>query len=298
MRYFCAHFVLACATASLLWCEQRPTASQRNTVTLRYALQPGAEWTYELSYRLEKVENPGRTDSEGTPVATVVRIPLRCTVLSATRDTLTLREVVDSLAISVRSEEARYAWDTVYASPQAIEITHTLIPHRGPVSATLNVRDSLLWRSLDFVEGSKRFLSNRRRWLSWFLPYPAEAIPVGHTWSQAWRDSVQREGGWAFWSANVRHTLEAIVDTLGHRCARIRSEIDSLKLSSKQRTAFGEDSEERSGRGSMLTYVQLSTGLPLARQGSLDTEGSFVITGQAELLGTFEERMEMQLRRR
>ncbi|MEN3027521.1 MAG: hypothetical protein ABDH31_07465 [Chlorobiota bacterium] len=296
MPHAAVRAVLALTVVSSLgWAQARQ--NREATVLLRYALQPGTQWTYELSYRYEEVRHSAVMGSEGKPVTMICHIPLHYTLLSATRDTLVLREVVDSLVTSVVVEGAR-STDTI-ASPRGVEITHTLTLHGGPVSATSNVRDSLLWRWLGFEEGGRSIMINRRRWPSWFFSYPAQAIPVGHTWSEVWRDSIQREDEQTVWSANVRHTLEAVVDTLGHRCARIRSEIDSLKLSSKARTDFGDDfSMELSGRGVALTYVQLSNGLPLAQQESLDVEGGFVVSGQAEVFETFEERTRIQLRRR
>ncbi|MEN3027520.1 MAG: hypothetical protein ABDH31_07460, partial [Chlorobiota bacterium] len=150
MRHFSAHLALACAMAGLLWCGQRPTAPQQNTVMLRYALQPGTEWTYELSYRLEMTQSFTAigTDPEGTVVTATVRMPLRYTVLRSSRDSLLLHEVADSLSLSLKAEGVGSIYDTVFSSPQGIVTTYILSPSGRLLSVERRVADSSFRSSL------------------------------------------------------------------------------------------------------------------------------------------------------
>ncbi|MCS7177565.1 MAG: hypothetical protein NZ960_08170 [Candidatus Kapabacteria bacterium] len=286
--------------ASLLWCEQRPTASQRNTVTLRYALQPGTEWTYELENRIEMTQSfMGIGNPEGTTVTATVRMPIRYTVLHSSPDSLILREVVDSLSISMKAKDVGLIYDTVFSSPQGIATTYTLSPSGQLLSVERRVADSSFWSSVGSAPlGRDMFRGSRRRLLTWFLPLPDRAISVGHTWTEEGHDTTRDEQQTSIYRVSLSHTLEAVVDTLGHRCARIRSELRSLNIHLTARTQFGQISTEMTGSGVTITYAPLSRGVPIFQRGRLQLEGSFAFGGQAEALGTTEQTMEVVLRQR
>ncbi|MCS6966234.1 MAG: hypothetical protein NZ473_05660 [Candidatus Kapabacteria bacterium] len=295
-----ACFVLACFTASSLWCGQRPAAPQQNTVTLRYALQPGTEWTYELENRIEMTQSfMGIGNPEGTTVTATVRMPIRYTVLRSLRDSLVLREVVDSLSLSMKAEGVGFIYDTVFSSPQGIATTYIFSPSGRLLSVERRVADSSFWSSVASAPlGRDMFRGGQRRLLTWFLPLPDRAISVGHTWTEERHDTTRDEQQTSIYRASLSHTLEAVVDTLGYRCARIRSELRSLNSHLTARTQFGQISTEMTGSGVTITYAPLSQGVPIFQRGRLQMEGSFALGGQVEALGTIEQIMDVTLRQR
>jgi hypothetical protein len=272
MTVFLLPFLLLCAAYG----QQQP-------VMLRYSLPEGSSWTFEQEASVQ--QRMSFLGGDETEVELKTRLPLRCKLHRAAADTLVVVQTMDSVALSIVSPPPL---DTVISSPTGRRITVTFTPSGELLSQKTEILDSAFSVS--------DWFHSRPLWL---VSFPGKAVAPGDQWEWSKRDTSESD---AQESRRTRYTLEAVVDTLGYRCARIRSETwlegrMPLQFGSTQSEALkGTHQYQITGTG--ITYVELATGLPVLALMRMDHEGSLAMTGQIEFLGSLEMTMQVQLRRR
>ncbi|GEM_PF-1187443 len=281
--------VLASAVALSLCAQQKP----RSTVTLRYTVPPEEGWTYDLQMNAEETQSL-MGFGEGVPTTAKVSLKTTFHLLPhpPTADTLKIHLRVDSVSLQIRVPEAGYTNDTVI-----MPITRVFVYALSPSGQLYSVHQERTDTGRAFIVLGE-ILPRQHHLSLWRLSFPKTAIPVGHQWTEEERDTVTEKHRKLITSAQVTYTLEAIVDTLQYRCARIRTERSNITLRGGGQMEFGNLSLEGSGRSQGLVYIELNTGFPVVRMEREDMELNFALQGQVELLGTTSQSFQILLQRR
>lgn len=284
---------LTLLAVSVCICAEQTQRRASSTVRLRYTQLPPEGWAYELQATSESTQSfLGLGDGGSNSVTGTVQGSLRLRPQAATAETLLVRMQVDSFALRIQLQGMeRPVKDT------------TWIPSEG--AATLyafSPSGQLYWRRSEPADTAAEEwlggeLSTVVAFPQWLLPLPAEAIPVGYRWESTRQDTAQLSRLSTIVSRRGQHVLEALVDTLGYRCARIQTTAE-LTTTATGQTDFGSFSYEAKGRLHGTSYLELATGLPILNSEHIEEEGTMAIRGQVELIGTMERTTHYQLRRR
>jgi hypothetical protein len=204
------------------------------------------------------------------------------------------------VALSRKFEDSALE-DTVFTSSHGgIVETYILLPSGRFLRQSEEVRDSSFLRSLQRTPFARYIWLDR--WL-FFIRLPDTPVTPGHQWAVEEQDTIAGQDAYSR-GQSVHHlkatnTLEALVDTLGKRCARIRMSIDSLTLrSTVKQEGWGTITSNGSGQGSTLAYVEVGTGMPVLVTHTLQLELTLTIAGEVELLGSVTTTTSSLFRRR
>lgn len=289
------------AFACPLWAQKhRAPQSPPSLLLLRYAPPEGSEWLYEQEDSVTQEQSfLGMGGGETTTFTIARRRPLRCRVVRSA-DTLHLRMQLDSVALSRKFEDSALEDTAFTSSSGGIVVTYILLPSGQLLTQSEDVRDSSFLLSLE------RTAFARRDWLNkplFLVRLPDTLVMPGHQWRVEEQDTLASEDenarGQSIRHLKATNTLEALVDTLGKRCARIRTAIESLTLrSTLEQRGLGTVIGDGSGQGSALAYVEVGTGMPVLVTRTLQLESTITIVGQVELLGSVTVKESSLLRRR
>ncbi len=129
----------------------------------------------------------------------------------------------------------------------------------------------------------------------WKIEFPAKPIKVGESWEITHTDTLDRSTmGSSVRSAKATYRLEALVDTLGTRCARIRS-ITQFEFSAQRQTQYGTVSVQGTGTGQGVAYVEVESGFLVARHEDSETQMEIAFSGQMEMVGSMQQSMKLHL---
>jgi len=129
----------------------------------------------------------------------------------------------------------------------------------------------------------------------WKIEFPAKPITVGESWEIAHTDTLDRSGkGSSVRSAKATYRLEALVDTLGTRCARIRS-TTQFEFSVQQQTQYGTVSVQGTGTARGVAYVEVKSGFLVARQEDSESQMEMALSGQIEMVGSMQQSLQYRL---
>jgi len=290
------------AFACPLWAQKhRALQSPPSPLLLRYAPPEGSEWFYEQEDSVTQEQSfLGMGGGETTTLTIARRMPLRYRVVRSA-DTLHLSMQLDSVALSRKFEDTALE-DTVFTSSHGgIVVTYILLPSGRLLTQSEDVRDSSFLLSL-----YRTPFAWRGDWLNkplLLVRLPDTLVMPGHQWTVEERDTLVSEDENAR-GRSIRHlkatnTLEALVDTLGKHCARIRTAIESFTLrSTVEQKGWGTVTGDGSGQGSALAYVEVGTGMPVIVTRALQLELTTTVVGQVELLGSVTVKASSLLRHR
>lgn len=281
---------LCTSVLALPLCAQQKSPSM---VTLRYTPPPEKGWVYDLQISDEQRQSlMGFGEGDGTTEKIATKTTFHLLPHPSTADTIKIRLQMDSVSLHFHSPELGYAIDTVIIPANRVSV-YALSPSGQLYSVHQESTDTT--PSSPFTI---RIVPSHQQLALWRLPLPKTAIPVGHRWTAEEQDTTTQNNQQLIVSAQTAYTLEAIVDTLGHRCARIRTERSNITLRGKGQTEYGNFSLEGSGRSQGLVYIELSTGFPVVRTEKVDMELTFAMQGQVELLSTSSRSSQLVLQRR
>jgi hypothetical protein len=129
----------------------------------------------------------------------------------------------------------------------------------------------------------------------WKIEFPAKPITVGESWEIAHTDTLDRSGkGSSVRSAKATYRLEALVDTLGTRCARIRS-TTQFEFSVQQQTQYGTVSVQGTGTARGVAYVEVKSGFLVARQENSESQMEMALSGQIKMVGSMQQSLQYRL---
>ncbi len=261
------------------------------TVTLRYTPPPTEGWAYEVQMTGDQTQT-FMGFGEGVPSTFKMEQKLWLHLMphSTAPDTLVFRMRFDSLRLHMSSEElGRSLIDTtlIPGTEKLVALSHSGRLYRTPQTQSDDSPTRLLSGSISLFES----------FLGWVIPFPTEPMAIGEQWSNEHQDTVQHKSNLTVSSRRATYILEALVDTLGHRCARIRMTADvAVKFTGQ--SDIGALAYETTGRSQGISYVELATGFPLVLTEDIAMEGTMAIRGQIELMGTLEQNMRTLVQRR
>jgi hypothetical protein len=264
-----------------------PAMAAAQTLTLR--LQAPYSAVYSFTASGESVQDMGGMGA--MTINTSVESQLRLESAQNARDTLTLTWRMEGTKVSVRIPTVGMD-TTMQLAPIAARLTllrNGTVVHRQ-------------WLDTSGLAGGEMFgqggmLSGLVQGTShpWKIEFPAKPITVGESWEIAHTDTLDRSGkGSSVRSAKATYRLEALVDTLGTRCARIRS-TTQFEFSVQQQTQYGTVSVQGTGTARGVAYVEVKSGFLVARQEDSETQMEMALSGQIEMVGSMQQSLQYRL---
>jgi hypothetical protein len=263
-----------------------PAMAAAQTLTLQ--LQAPYSAVYSFTASSESVQDMGGMGA--MTVNTSVESQLRLESAQNARDTLTLTWHMEGTKVSGIPTGGMNT--TMQLAPIAARLTllrNGTVVHRQ-------------WLDTSGLAGGEMFgqggmLSGLVRGTShpWKIEFPAKPITVGESWEIAHTDTLDPSGkGSSVRSAKATYRLEALVDTLGTRCARIRSSTQ-FEFSVQQQTQYGTVSVQGTGTAQGVAYVEVKSGFLVARQEDSESQMEMAFSGQIEIVGSMQQSLQYRL---
>ena len=262
-----------------------PAMAAAQTLTLQLQAPYSAVYSFTASSELvQDISGMG-----AMTVNTSVESQLRLESAQNARDTLTLTWHMEGTKVSVR------------IPTDGMDTTMQL----APIAARLTLlRNGTVvhqqWLDTSGLAGGEMFgqgwmLGLRGTSHPWKIEFPAKPITVGESWEIAHTDTLDRSGkGSSVRSAKATYRLEALVDTLGTRCARIRS-TTQFEFSVQQQTQYGTVSVQGTGTARGVAYVEVKSGFLVARQEDSESQMEMALSGQIEMVGSMQQSLQYRL---
>jgi hypothetical protein len=266
-----------------------PAMAAAQTLTLQ--LQAPYSAVYSFTSSSESVQDIGGMGA--TTVNTSVESQLRLESAQNARDTLTVTWHMEGTKVSVRIPTV--GMDTaMQLAPIAARLT---LLRNGTVVHQQWLDTSGLAGGEMFGQGG--ILGVRGTSHPWKIEFPAKPITVGESWEIAHTDTLDPSGkGSSVRSAKATYRLEALVDTLGTRCARIRSTTQfefSVQQQIQYGTVYGTVSVQGTGTARGVAYVEVKSGFLVARQEDSETQMEMAFSGQIETVGSMQQSLQYRL---
>lgn len=264
-----------------------PAMAAAQTLTLQLQAPYSAVYSFTASSEsLQDMSGMG-----AMTVNTSVESQLRLESAQNARDTLTVTWRMEGTKVSVRIPTDGMD-TTMQLAPIAARLTllrNGTVVHRQ-------------WLDTSGLAGGEMFgqggmLSGLVQGTShpWKIEFPAKPITVGESWEIAHTDTLDPSGkGSSVRSAKATYRLEALVDTLGTRCARIRS-TTQFEFSVQQQTQYGTVSVQGTGTARGVAYVEVKSGFLVARQEDSESQMEMALSGQIEMVGSMQQSLQYRL---
>ncbi len=266
-----------------------PAMAAAQTLTLQLQAPYSAVYSFTASSELvQDISGMG-----AMTVNTSVESQLRLESAQNARDTLTVTWHMEGTKVSVRIPTV--GMDTaMQLAPIAARLT---LLRNGTVVHQQWLDTSGLAGGEMFGQGG--ILGVRGTSHPWKIEFPAKPITVGESWEIAHTDTLDPSGrGSSVRSAKATYRLEALVDTLGTRCARIRS-TTQFEFSVQQQTQYGTVSltvsVQGTGTARGVAYVEVKSGFLVARQEDSETQMEMAFSGQIETVGSMQQSLQYRL---
>jgi hypothetical protein len=263
-----------------------PAMAAAQTLTLQ--LQAPYSAVYSFTASIESLQDMGGMGA--MTVNTSVESQLRLESAQNARDTLTLTWHMEGTKVSGIPTGGMDT--TMKLAPIAARLT---LLRNGTVVHQQWLDTSGLAGGEMFGQGG--MLSGLVQGTShpWKIEFPAKPITVGESWEIAHTDTLDRSGkGSSVRSAKATYRLEALVDTLGTRCARIRS-TTQFEFSVQQQTQYGTVSVQGTGTARGVAYVEVKSGFLVARQEDSESQMEMAFSGQIEMVGSMQQSLQYRL---
>jgi hypothetical protein len=262
-----------------------PAMAAAQTLTLQ--LQAPYSAVYSFTASIESLQD--MSGMGAMTVNTSVESQLRLESAQNARDTLTVTWHMEGTKVSVRIPTGGMD-TTMQLAPIAARLT---LLRNGTVVHQQWLDTSGLAGGEMFGQGG--ILGVRGTSHPWKIEFPAKPITVGESWEIAHTDTLDPSGrGSSVRSAKATYRLEALVDTLGTRCARIRS-TTQFEFSVQQQTQYGTVSAQGTGTAQGVAYVEVKSGFLVARQEDLETQMEMAFSGQIETVGSMQQSLQYRL---
>jgi hypothetical protein len=264
-----------------------PAMAAAQTLTLQ--LQAPYSAVYSFTASSESVQDLGGMGA--MTVNTSVESQLRLESAQNARDTLTVTWHMEGTKVSVRIPTV--GMDTaMQLAPIAARLT---LLRNGTVVHKQWLDTSGLAGVGREMFGQGGMLGTLGTSHPWKIEFPAKPITVGESWEIAHTDTLDPSGkGSSVRSAKATYRLEALVDTLGTRCARIRS-TTQFEFSVQQQTQYGTVSVQGTGTARGVAYVEVKSGFLVARQEDSETQMEMAFSGQIEMVGSMQQSLQYRL---
>jgi hypothetical protein len=117
-----------------------------------------------------------------------------------------------------------------------------------------------------------------------FIEFPEKELKPGDTWKVEMNDTTSPMGGVMLMNGVVTYTFQAVVDTLGKKCARIALVMDEGTVEMDMNV----QGSSMSGDGDMymdgVSYVELENGMTLHSVMKQDMDVRMAVTGQQNMI--------------
>ena len=269
-----------------------PAMAAAQTLTLQLQAPYSAVYSFTASSEsVQDISGMGAT----TVVNTSVESQLRLESAQNARDTLTVTWHMEGTKVSVQIPTV--GMDTaMQLAPIAARLT---LLRNGTVVHQQWLDTSGLAGGEMFGQGG--ILGVRGTSHPWKIEFPAKPITVGESWEIAHTDTLDPSGkGSSVRSAKATYRLEALVDTLGTRCARIRS-TTQFEFSVQQQIQYGTETQygtvsvQGTGTARGVAYVEVKSGFLVARQEDSETQMEMAFSGQIEMVGSMQQSLQYRL---
>jgi len=269
-----------------------PAMAAAQTLTLQLQAPYSAVYSFTASSEsVQDISGMGAT----TVVNTSVESQLRLESAQNARDTLTVTWHMEGTKVSVRIPTGGMD-TTMQLAPIAARLT---LLRNGTVVHQQWLDTSGLAGGEMFGQGG--ILGVRGTSHPWKIEFPAKPITVGESWEIAHTDTLDRSGkGSSVRSAKATYRLEALVDTLGTRCARIRS-TTQFEFSVQQQIQYGTETQygtvsvQGTGTARGVAYVEVKSGFLVARQEDSESQMEMAFSGQIEMVGSMQQSLQYRL---
>lgn len=131
-----------------------------------------------------------------------------------------------------------------------------------------------------------------------FSPLLSRQVTVGDTWETTQIDTVDAGGLQALTARAIRHTYEGVVDTLGRRAHRVRSEATKLTVEGSGNVQGMDMTMDGDGTSLALAYYSLSDGLLLASTLDSQIDTRLSLSGMGAMIIPITSRTRMEIVRK
>jgi len=262
------------------------TAATAQTLTLRLQAPHTAAYSFTLSQ--ETAQEMGQWGAATTTVNLDSRLHLESAQKAP--DTLTMTWRMEGTKVSIQLPAM--GMDTsMELAPLAARLT--LLPN-GTVVHQQWLDTGALAASSMFAQGTLSGLMQGSSY-PWKIEFPAKPIRMGESWEITHTDSLERSGrGSSVRIAKATYRLEAVLDTMGTRCARIRS-TTQFEFSIQQQSEYGTVNVQGSGTSQGLAYVEVESGFLVARHETSEAQMEMAFSGQIDMVGSAQQSLQYRL---
>ncbi len=264
------------------------TAATATAQMLTLRLQAPYNAAYSFTLSQEMVQEMGQWGA--TTITTNLDSRLHLESARKATDTLTMTWRMEGTKVSIRLPGM--GMDTsLELAPLAAQLT--LLPN-GTVVHQQWLDTAALAASSMFAQGVLSGLTQGSSY-PWKIEFPAKPIRVGESWDITHTDSLERSGrGSSVRTAKVTYRLEAVLDTLGTRCARIRS-TTQFEFSIQQQSEYGTVHAQGTGTSQGLAYVELESGFVVVRHETSEAQMEMAFSGQIDMVGSSQQSLQYRL---
>lgn len=124
-----------------------------------------------------------------------------------------------------------------------------------------------------------------------FFQFPETEVSKGTEWTTVIDRNQEVPGGAMTMTGTLKHTVEAMVDTLGRACVRIRSKSQKMSVKMNMKMQGMSISGEGDGDQSAVTYVDVKTGANIVNLSTVDFSLNLAISGTEDAIMAMEQKI-------